>query len=34
MDMAVRGDLPEDIFVTLRFNQEEIELIVDMYRLP
>ena len=34
IQMFVRGDIPNDVFVTLRFDSDESQLIVDFYRLP
>ena len=33
IQMLVRGPIPNDIFVTLRFESNETEIIVDFYRL-
>ena len=34
IQMKVRGQIPHDIFVTLRFDDDFNELIIDFYRLP
>lgn len=34
IQMEIRGILPENTFATLKFNDDETEFYIDMYRLP